>query len=133
MNKVFFSWPRGPVYLLLLSIFLFFIPKNLEGPLLIAAGENQGLTFLNTLALIPLLISVYWIQQGLWKRRIYLFNRITIYPGAGSLLVFGMGIGLGMLIASAFNSFNYWWAIGGSLFLLILVIVVLKSSLSDDR
>ena len=127
MNKAHFTWPRGPVYLLIFAILLFFVPKHLEGPRIISADTDHGLTILNTLALVPPIVSVYWIQRGLWSRRIYLFNRITIYPGAGSLLIFGMGLGLGMLIASAFAEFNYWWAVGGILFLTVLVLIVLKS------
>jgi hypothetical protein len=42
-----------------------------------------------------------------------------------------MGLGLGMLIASAFREFYYWWAIGGILFLILLIVVVLKSGKND--
>jgi hypothetical protein len=125
------KWPRGPVYLLILALLLFLIPSGFKGPLLFEIEEEQGLSLVNMIALIPLLVSVTWIQRGLWKRRIYLFNRVTLYPGATTLIIFFMGLGLGMLIANAFYNFRYWWAIGGSFFIIFLVVVVLKSGKSD--
>ena len=121
------EWPRGPVFLLSLSILLFAIPMQWEGPFLFNIGEGHGLSLLDTLALVPLLISAGWIQKGLWGRRIYLFNKITMYPGSASLLIFFIGLGLGLLIASAFNNFYYWWAVGGLTFIFILLYVVLIS------
>lgn len=121
------EWPRGPIYVLSLSILLFTLPDNIEGPFLMNISEGHGLSLLDSFALIPLLISVGWIQRGLWKRRIYLFNKITIYPGSASLLIFFIGVGLGLLIASAFNNFYYWWAVGGAIFMLLLVYIVLIS------
>ena len=82
------EWPRGPVFLLSLSILLFAIPVQWEGPFLFNISEGNGLSLLDTLALVPLLISAGWIQKGLWGRRIYLFNKITMYPGSASLLIF---------------------------------------------
>lgn len=127
------KWPRGPVYLLILALLLFLIPTHLEGPLLFEINEERDLRVADLLALIPLLASVTWIQRGLWKRRIYLFNRVTLYPGATTLIIFFMGLGLGMVIANAFYNFRYWWAIGGSFFIVLLVIVVLKSGKSDPE
>ena len=121
------EWPRGPVFLMSLAILIFAVPTQWEGPYLFKIDEGNGLSLLNTIALIPLLISIAWIQKGLWGRRIYLFNKITMYPGSASLLIFFIGLGLGLLIASAFNNFYYWWAIGGITFLLILVYIVLIS------
>jgi hypothetical protein len=124
------EWPRGPIYLLSLSILLFVLPDNKEGIYLLNIGEGHGLSLLDTLALIPLLISVGWIQKGLWSRRIYLFNKITMYPGSASLLIFFIGLGLGLLIASAFKTFLFWWAIGGAIFILLLIYIVLTSGKS---
>ena len=123
----FSEWPHGPVILLCVSVVLFTLPDAWEGPLLLAVGNGNGLSLVDTIALLPLLISTFWIQKGLWGRRIYLFNKITMYPGSASLLIFFVGIGLGLLIASAFNTFLYWWAVGGILFVLLLLYIVLIS------
>ena len=121
------EWPRGPVILLSVAVLIFAVPTQWEGPFLFKIGEGHGLSLLDTIALIPLLISASWIQKGLWGRRIYLFNKITMYPGSASLLIFFIGLGLGLLIASAFNDFFYWWAIGGMTCIFTLVYIVLIS------
>ena len=121
------EWPRGPVFLLSLAILIFAVPAQWEGPFLFKISEGHGLSLLDTIALIPLLISTAWIQKGLWGRRIYLFNKITMYPGSASLLIFFIGLGLGLLIASAFNNFFHWWAIGAITFIFTLIYIVLIS------
>lgn len=125
------KWPKGPVYLLIIALLLFLIPSRYEGPVLIRIEDEPGLSVADLIALVPLLVSVTWIQRGLWKRRIYLFNRVTLYPGATTLIIFFMGLGLGMVIANAFDNFHYWWAMGGSFFIILLIVVVLKSGKSD--
>jgi hypothetical protein len=124
-------WPKGPVYLLVLSLLIFLLPSSLKGPVMFQLSEDNYLNMANMLAFIPLVVSLIWIQRGLWKRRIYLFNRVTMYPGATTLMIFIMGLGLGMLLAHAFSDFSYWWAIGGTIFIIPLVIVVLKSGRID--
>lgn len=121
------EWPRGPVILLCISVLLFALPDAWEGPLLLAVGNGHGLSLIDTIALAPLLFSTFWIQKGLWSRRIYLFNKITLYPGSASLLIFFIGLGLGLLIASAFSTFSYWWAVGGIIFIPLLLYIVLIS------
>ena len=124
-------WPKAPVYLLLISILLFLVPASLEGPVLIDFQGGSDLSVTDLAAMIPLMISVVWIQKGLWRRRIYLFNRVTLSPGATTLLIFILGLGLGMLLTHAFSSFRYWWAIGGATFIFILAIIVWKSGNSE--
>ena len=126
-----FNWPRGPVYLLIIAVLIIMLPKWLEGPVIYEIDDMHHLTLANAIALVPLMISVTWIQRGIWKRRIYLFNKVTIYTGSAVLVIFSMGLGLGMLLASAFFSFHYWWAVGGFLFLIMLVNVVLISGHSQ--
>ncbi len=128
----FFRWPRGPVYLLLFAVFLILIPDPWEGPVLYKIDSEHNLSLIDLISMIPLLISVTWIQRGVWKRRIFLFNKVTLYPGAAVLVVFFMGLGLGMLLASGFSSFRYWWAIGGVLILTTLINVVLVSEHSRE-
>ena len=128
----YLEWPRGPIILLILSVLIFALPEQWEGPFLFRISNGHGLSIVDSFALIPLLISAAWIQKGLWKRRIYLFNKITMYPGSASLIIFFMGLGLGLLIASAFNDFFYWWGVGGVLFMIFLINVVLISDKMRD-
>ncbi|HLF33461.1 MAG TPA: hypothetical protein VI583_04460 [Cyclobacteriaceae bacterium] len=132
MMQSFIRWPRSPVYILILAILLILIPDRWEGPVLFQIDSEHNLSLIDLVAMAPLLASVTWIQRGVWKRRIYLFNKVTIYPGAAVLIVFFMGIGLGMLLVSGFSAFRYWWAIGGILVLATLIDVVLVSGRSRD-
>jgi hypothetical protein len=132
MMQSFFRWPRSPVYILILAIILILIPDRWEGPVLYQIDNEHNLSLVDLVAMVPLLASVTWIQRGVWKRRIYLFNKVTIYPGAAVLIVFFMGIGLGMLMASGLLSFRYWWAVGGILVLTTLIKVVLVSGHSQE-
>ena len=127
-----FKWPQGPVHLLVISILIGIIPHKWEGPMIVEDETGFGLSYLNTFGLIPLLAAVYWIQKGLWKRRIYLFNKVTIFPGAASLIIFFMGLGLGLFAASAFRDFSYWWAVGGIIFIAFLINVILISGKMQD-
>ena len=103
----------------------------MEGPVIFKIDGEHNLTLANAIALVPLMISAVWIQRGIWKRRIYLFNKVTVYTGPAVLIIFGMGLGLGMFLANAFREFNYWWAVGGLLFIIMLVNVVLISGHSE--
>ena len=125
-------WPRGPVYFLLITILLVIVPERWEGPVLYTIDSGHVLSLVDTIAMIPLLVSVIWIQRGLWSRRIYLFNKVTLYPGSAVLIIFFLGIGLGMFLASAFSTFHYWWAVGGTIFIIMLVNVVLISGHSPE-
>ena len=126
-----FNWPRGPIYLLIIAFLIVLIPGWMEGPVIFKIDGEHNLTLANAIALVPLMISAVWIQRGIWKRRIYLFNKVTVYTGPAVLIIFGMGLGLGMFLANAFREFNYWWAVGGLLFIIMLVNVVLISGHSE--
>ena len=36
--------------------------------------------------------------------------------GAAGVLTFAAGVGLGLLLASAFSAFYWWWAVGAAMF-----------------
>jgi hypothetical protein len=127
-----FRWPRGPVYFLVITILMVMVPDKWEGPVLYTIDSGHVLSLVDALAMIPLLVSVIWIQRGLWNRRIYLFNKVTLYPGSAVLMIFFMASGLGLFFASAFSGFHYWWAVGGIIFITMLINIVLISGHSPE-
>jgi hypothetical protein len=127
------KWPRGPVYLLVILILLVLVPDRWEGPVVYRISSDHSISILDSIAMVPMFFLLIWIQKGIWKRRIYLFNRVTLYPGAAVLMVFSMGLGLGMLLSSAFFTFRYWWAIGGLVFIIMLMAVILVSGKSPEN
>ncbi len=66
-------------------------------------------------ALGALVLVAGWLVfvAALWRRR----ARITRQAGAppATTTVFALGLGAGLLVASAAGDFAYWWAIGAAL------------------
>jgi hypothetical protein len=57
-----------------------------------------------------------WLHSGLWSRRASLEVWVRERPAVAGRCLFAAGFGLGLLIASAFSAFFWWWAIGALLF-----------------
>ena len=115
MKKVL-SWPVGSLSLVGLAILLFAAPMRFEGSVLVPISPGHALSVLDSIALIPLLTGMFWLYGGLLQRRKRLYESIRFSPGIGILAVFLAGLGLGLLLASAFSTFWWWWALGAILF-----------------
>jgi hypothetical protein len=119
------SWPLIPLGIIALAIALFAAPTEREGPVLLPISPGHALSILDSFALLPLLIGVVWLDGGLWQRRQRLEEFMRRSPRMSLGAVFLTGVGLGLLLASAFSSFFWWWAIGAILFgAMILAAVV---------
>lgn len=125
MKKATFSWPFGGVGLVAIAIALLAAPAWLEGPVLVPISPGHALSVLDSVALIPLLTGLAWLYWGIWARRYGLYETMRASPGKGTLGVFVGGLGVGLLLASAFSTFWWWWAIGATLFLAMTIIAVL--------
>lgn len=88
------------------------VPGQYEGPVLMPISPGHGLSLLDALALIPLIIGTGIVYWGLWNRRHRLLAVADTNPIQWSVGVFAFGLGLGLLLASAFSTFWWWWAIG---------------------
>ena len=125
MRKATCSWPLGGVGLVAIAIALLAAPAQLEGPVLIPISPGHALSVLDSVALLPLLTGLAWLYLGIWLRRHRLYETMRTSPGKGTLGVFAAGLGVGLLLASAFSTFWWWWAIGATLFLAMTIIAVL--------
>ena len=115
MKKIL-KWPVGSLSLVGLAILLFAAPMRFEGSVLVPISPGHALSVLDSIALIPLLTGMFWLYGGLLQRRKRLYESIRFSPGIGILAVFLAGLGLGLLLASAFSTFWWWWALGAILF-----------------
>jgi hypothetical protein len=79
---------------------------------------------LDTVALVPLLIGTGWLYYGLWKNRQRLFESFQNSPRMGSLSVFIAGTGFGLLVASSYSAFFWWWAIGALIYGVMLIVAL---------
>ena len=112
-----------------LGLVLLAAPDAVEGPVLVAISPGHALSVLDAIAVLPLLAGSFSLYHGLWRRRgrLRLLASNALAPAGG--LVFVGGFGLGLLIASVFSAFFWWWAIGALLFgsaLLGAVLVVAR-------
>ncbi len=119
--KAVTSWPLGGMGLVAIAIALLVAPAQIEGPVLVPISPGHALSVLDSVALIPLHIGLLWLYWGLWVRRYGLYDAMRTSPGKGTLGVFVGGLGMGLLLASAFSTFWWWWAIGATLFLAMTV------------
>ncbi|NOH03396.1 MAG: hypothetical protein HND47_16245 [Chloroflexi bacterium] len=127
MNTKKVSWVFVGLCLVTLGVAILAAPSQWEGPVLVPISPGHGLSMLDMFGVAPILIGTGWLYYGLWQRRQRVFESIQKSPQMGSLGVFITGTGLGLLIASSFSAFFWWWAIGAVLFG-IMLIVALKAA-----
>ncbi len=111
-----------------IAIALLAAPAQLEGPVLVPISPGHALSVLDSVALIPLLTGLAWLYWGVWLRRCRLYNAMRTSPGKSGLGVFAVGLGVGLLLASAFSTFWWWWAIGATLFLAMTISAVMAAT-----
>ena len=72
---------------------------------------------------------------GLWQRREPLRDVALDAPARAGTLLFVGGFGLGLLIASAFSAFFWWWAVGAVLFgtALVLAVVIARGGVKGGQ
>jgi hypothetical protein len=122
------SWPLGGMGLVAIAIALLAAPAQIEGPVLVPISPGHTLSVLDSVALIPLHVGLVWLYWGLWVRRYGLYDAMRTSPEKGTLGVFVGGLGMGLLLASAFSTFWWWWAIGATLFLAMTVAALVIAS-----
>jgi hypothetical protein len=119
------TWPCGPATLIAIALVVLALPDRVEGPVLVQISEGHALSVLDTVAVVPLIIASLWLKTGLWQRRGALQRALAGAPERAGIALFVSGVGLGLLIASAFSSFFWWWAIGAAVFGITVIIAVL--------
>jgi hypothetical protein len=115
------GWLLGGLGLVAVAIALFAAPTRFEGPILVPISPGHALSVLDSIALVPLIVGAALLCGGLWQRRWRLIEALHRSPGIGSAGIFVAGLGLGLLLASAFSSFFWWWVIGAGLFLAMAI------------
>jgi hypothetical protein len=107
------------------------VPAGLEGRVLVPISPGHGLSFVDVVALVPLLAATGLLAGGLWKHRQQLDAVLTRRPSLVAAGAFVAGLGLGLLIASVFVFF-WWWAIGAALLTAILLAAALVVTRSEE-
>ena len=109
-------WPIGCVSLMLVGLAVLAVPARLEGPTLLVISGGHALSLIDVVGILPLVGGAIWLHAGLWSRRASIEMWLRERPAVAAASLFVAGLGLGLLLASAFSDFFWWWAIGALLF-----------------
>jgi hypothetical protein len=113
-------WPAAAFVLIALGLLVLAMPASVEGPVLLPISPGHAVSRLDALGIVPLVAGSCWLYGGLWRRRARLYARAAASPGAAGGAIFVAGLGLGLLLASAFSAFFWWWAVGAAAFGIVL-------------
>jgi hypothetical protein len=92
------------------------VPARFEGPALLVISHGHALSLVDVVGILPLMAGVLWLHSGLWRHRASIGVWLREQPAIAGGSLFAAGLGLGLLLASAFSGFFWWWAIGALLF-----------------
>ena len=110
------SWPLGCLILMAVGMAVLAVPTRLEGPSVLVISAGHALSLVDVVGIVPLMAGASWLHSGLWSRRGVLKAWLRERPAVAGGYLFAAGLGLGLLLASAFSDFFWWWAIGALLF-----------------
>ena len=96
------------------AVILFAVPARYEGPVLVPISPGHGLSLVDMVAVVPLMAAMAALATSLVRRRATLEGAIRRRPWSAAAVLFGAGLGLGLLLASVFPFF-WWWAVGATL------------------
>ena len=125
-------WPVPPFALIALGLLVLAMPLRIEGPVLLPISPGHAVSFLDAIGLVPLVAGTFGLYVGLWQRRAHASRLAARFPARFASTVFTGGFGLGLLIASAFSTFFWWWAVGAALFGVGLFIAALELATPRD-
>ncbi len=100
------------------GVAIFAVPGRFEGPVLLPISAGHAISALDTLGVACVTVGSLLYAATLWRRRTEVDRWLRSRPARAVALIFGAGLGMGLLLASAFSAFWWWWAIGAALLLL---------------
>ncbi|MEH0929445.1 hypothetical protein [Micromonospora sp. CPCC 205558] len=110
--------------LVVAGVLLLFVPAGSEGSVLVPISEGHGLSAVDGFGAALLTVGGTWLEVLVVRRLPHLALPPRILFALGLLA----GLGVGLLIASVFSGFFWWWAVGATtLGLAVLVLVPLTA------
>ncbi len=98
--------------LVAVSLLALVIPAALEGPVLVPISAGHGLSAVDMAGATLLAVGGTWLEVVVVRRLPHLAAHPRTLFGLGILA----GLGVGLMIASAFSTFFWWWAVGAAVF-----------------
>ncbi|WP_330465690.1 hypothetical protein [Micromonospora zamorensis] len=96
--------------LVVAGVLVLFVPAGDEGRVLVALSEGHGLTAVDVVGVALLTVGGTWLEVLVVRR----LPHLALPPRALFALGLLAGLGVGLLIASVFSGFFWWWAVGAS-------------------
>ena len=121
---------------MLVGLAVLAVPARLEGPTLLVVSRGHALSLIDVAGILPVVAGAIWLHSGLWSRRASIGVWLREQPVVAGGSLFAAGLGLGLLLASAFSAFFWWWAIGAVLFGVMhvpLLTAALRERSGDQR
>jgi hypothetical protein len=115
----------GCVVLLLVGGGLLAVPAGGEGRVLVPISAGHGLSALDAAGALLLAIGATWLEVLVVMR----LPRLGLPPRGLFGLGLLAGLGVGLVLASVFTGFFWWWAVGAvaaGVALVALVIALLR-------
>ncbi len=110
--------------LIVAGVLLLFVPAGSEGSVLAPISEGHGLSAVDGVGAALLAVGGTWLEVLVVRR----LPHLALPPRALFALGLLAGLGVGLLIASVFSGFFWWWAVGATtLGLAVLVLVPLTA------
>ena len=98
------------------------VPAGSEGAVLVPISEGHGLSALDAIGAAAVAVGLTWLEVLVVRRLPQLRLRPRALFGTGLLA----GLGLGLVIASVFGGFFWWWAIGAAALAVAIAVLALK-------
>ncbi|MET7671665.1 hypothetical protein [Micromonospora luteifusca] len=120
--------PRGQVattaLLIVAGVLVLFVPAGGEGRVLLPISEGHGLSAVDVVGAALLAVGATWLEVLVVRR----LPHLALPPRALFALGLLAGLGVGLLIASVFSGFFWWWAVGAAAIgVAVLVLVPLTA------
>ncbi|MET8308470.1 hypothetical protein [Micromonospora sp. NPDC005173] len=110
--------------LVVAGVLILFVPASNEGRVLVPLSEGHGLSAVDVVGATLLAFGGTWLEVLVVRR----LPHLALPPRALFALGLLAGLGMGLLIASAFSGFFWWWAVGATaLGVAVLVLVPLTA------
>lgn len=110
----------GCAVAIVVGVLILAVPAAGEGRVLVPISGGHGLSAVDLVGAVLLAVAGTWLEVLVIRR----LPRLDL--GARPLFGLGLlaGLGLGLLVASVFGGFFWWWAVGAAAFGLALTSLV---------
>lgn len=106
--------------LIVAGVLILFVPAGAEGRVLVPISAGHGLSAVDAAGATLLAVGATWLEVLVVRR----LPHLALAPRALFALGLLAGLGVGLVIASVFSGFLWWWGVGAAALGVAVLIVV---------